>query len=75
MLIFLNHLKFQIVKIDSFHEAVLVKACFGMALELRDIFVQPDGVPQIKLAADLLQCPKDLVSAGILLSVFYDRIT
>ncbi len=47
-------LKFQIVKMDSLNEIVLCKACLAVSFEIGNIFVQTDGIAQIKLASDLI---------------------
>ena len=51
------------------NEAVLCKTCFGMALKVSDIEVQPDGAGEIQFIACLIQCLKYLMGTGILLIV------
>lgn len=69
ILIFFDYLYFQIVKLDVLDEIVLCETNFAVALEIGNIFVQPDGPSQVKAGTDFVQSPKDLVGAGICVPV------
>lgn len=63
--VFLYDVKFQKIKINLLDKAVLPEACSGMTLKFSDIGVQPDRLSQIKGTADIVQCPENLMRAGI----------
>lgn len=70
---FLDHLYFQIIKLDGIDKAVLIETGFGMAFELVDRDVEPDRLAQIKLVTDLIQRVKYLMCAGVVrLIAYYD---
>ena len=68
--IFFYDLKFQVIKINILDKIVLCKACFAVSFEVSNVFVQPDGVPQVKLAAGFIQGMEDFVGAGVRAGVF-----
>lgn len=68
-LIFFDYLDFQIVEIDVFDEIVLRKPHFAAALEICNVFVQPDRPPQVELSTDFVQSAKYLVCACICAAV------
>ena len=57
-----------------FDKIVLIKSCLIVALKFGDGGVQPDGISQIQIVADLLKPPKDLVCPGVLRIIAYYRI-
>ena len=63
--VFLQHLNFQIIKINGVDEVVLGKAGLAVTLKFRNIGVQPDGFAQIKLPAEFINPSKNFVRAGI----------
>jgi len=69
-LIFLEYLDFQIIKFDGFYEIVLIEACFGIAPEIGDGFVKPDGGAEVEFRAGFLQGMEHLVCPGVRGSVF-----
>ena len=63
--IFLDDLNFQIIKIDGFDETVPGKAGLIITLEIRNIYIQPDGGGEVKLMTDLVQSMEDLMRTGV----------
>ena len=65
-LILLDYLHFQVIKVDFLHKIIFPEPCFGMALELLDIGIQPDGLSQVEAIAGLLQRIKNLMGSGFI---------
>ena len=57
-------MELQEIEVDRLNEIVLMKAGLGVPLKFSYIGIQPDGLPQVKFAADLIQSLKDHGSAG-----------
>ena len=64
VLIFLNDLNFQIVKIKNFDKIVLSESCSCMFLEIFYVGIQPYGFFQIKFMADIFQTSKHFFGTG-----------
>ena len=59
-----DHMDLQVIKIDLLDEAVPCEPGLIVELKVFYIGIQPDGLPQVKFAADLIQSLKDHGSAG-----------
>ena len=70
ILIFLDHLNFQIIKVNAFYEVVLCKPYLAVAPEIRYGFVQPHRPSQVEPAAYFIQGAENLVCPGIRSAVF-----
>ena len=64
-LILFDDLDLQLTEIDLINKIVPGKAGFPMNFELHNVLVQPDRLAEIKLEADFIQCPKNLVGTGV----------
>ena len=64
--VLLNHMNFQIVKINGLNKIILCEPCFVVPFKFRDGGIQPNGLSQIKLIANVVQSLKNLMGAGIL---------
>ena len=62
-LILLNNMDFQIIKVDGFYKAVLIKPCFVPVLKFFNVVFQPDWVAQIELTAYFFQTAEYLACA------------
>ncbi len=63
--VLLDHMYFQIVKIDRLYKVVRSKTRFVVLFEILDICVEPDRFPEIKLVTHRLECIKYLVCARL----------
>lgn len=59
--VFFDYLYFQIVEIDFFDPVVLTEFGFAVALEIRNIGIQPDRNSQIPGVADTVESPEYFV--------------
>ncbi len=59
--VFLDDLKFEIIKRDLLYKAVLSETGFGVPLKFADITVEPNWFSKIKTEADLVKCLKNLM--------------
>ena len=73
-LILLDHMDFQMIKINSFHKVILGKAGLAVAFEFRYGSVKPDGLSQVKFIADIIQRLENLMSACITAVIADDSI-
>ena len=69
ILIFFDHLDFQIIKVDSLYEIILSESRLTVPFEISNSFVQPDWLPQIKFVAYLFQGPEHLMSARVFTAI------
>lgn len=69
ILIFLDNLNFQIIKVNIFYKIILGETCPAVPPEVRHRLVKPERLSQIKFIAYLLQGAEYLMSAGILTAV------
>ena len=60
----LDHLDFQVIKVNGFDKMILGKADLAVKLEFTHRGVQPHGLFQVKFVADLIQGLKDHLSPG-----------
>lgn len=75
ILIFLNHLNFQIIKINSLYEIILSESRLTVPLEIRNGLIQPDRLSQIKFIAYLFQGAEYLMGAGIITAIYNTGIS
>ena len=73
-LIFFNHMKFQIVKINLLDEIVLIKPRFIMPFKFFDGGIQPDWFAKIEDIAHFFQSTEYFVGSGVDRGVLYDGI-
>ena len=66
VLILLDHVNFQKIKIDFFYKIILTEAGFAVPLKVGHGCFEPDRFPQIKLQTDFFQSVKYLVRARFL---------
>jgi len=64
ILILLNDLDLQIVKIDGLYKTVLGKTGLVVTFKVCNIHIQPDGRTEIKLMADFVQRVKNFMGTG-----------
>lgn len=65
-LILFNDLDLQIIKLNGFYKIILIKSCFAVAFEFSYGLIQPDGLAQVKLIANFVKGPENLVGTGVI---------